>query len=164
MAAEGIFRPTSHGVYPASSITKYCASLRESAKMGEPTGEVVGLTEQRARLAHSKADLAQMQVSKLRGELVPIEQVFRTWTAVVVMVRARILAIPTKLAPRLLGKKHAGEVETIIRAEVYECLEDLAENVDVRKPRPGDGASNQEDEGVLRGPPPASDTNDRPVE
>ncbi len=144
LAAEGVFKPTERGVYPVTAITKYCANLRESTFKQEP-GETVGLTEQRARLTHSKADLAMMQVAKLKGELVSLAVVKQTWIAVIIMVRARLLAMPTKLAPRLLGKKNAAEVETILRAEVYEACEDLSDNVEIRKSDTDDSSGNAPD-------------------
>jgi len=56
-----------------------------------------------------------------------------------------LLAMPTKLAPRLLGKKNAAEVETILRAEVYEACEDLSDNVEIRKSDTDDSSGNAPD-------------------
>jgi phage terminase Nu1 subunit (DNA packaging protein) len=94
----------------------------------------------RAALYEERASMAKMTRERMEGGLVSVDEVYRTWTEIVVMVRARILALPSKLAPRLLGKTHASEVESILRVHCYEALEDLA-NVEVVPPRSGKSAN-----------------------
>lgn len=90
------------------------------------------LQDAKLDLLLQKITMGRLDLEERQGKLVPIEAVSATWRNVVVLVRARILNLPSKLAPRLLGKRHAAEVETIIRADVYEALEDLADNVEIR--------------------------------
>jgi phage terminase Nu1 subunit (DNA packaging protein) len=100
----------------------------------------------RAALYEERAAMAKMAREKLEGSLVSVDETFRTWTDLVVMVRARILALPSKLAPRLLGKHHAAEVQEIIRLEVYEALEDLGTNIEVRPRSSKNGDSHAEED------------------
>jgi phage terminase Nu1 subunit (DNA packaging protein) len=80
----------------------------------------------RAELYQEKAEMAKMQRQKLQSELLPIDAVRLTWTNIVVHVRGALLALPSKLAPRLLMKHSASEVQDIIRVAVFEVLENLA--------------------------------------
>ena len=61
------------------------------------------LTQERARLAHHQANKAALEAETFRGELVPTEQVADVVGEEYANVRAKLLAIPTKAAPVLVG-------------------------------------------------------------
>ena len=50
---------------------------------------------------------------------------------IVSLVKNRLLGVPTKVAPRLVGLKNAAEAEALVRAEVYEALTEIARLNDV---------------------------------
>ena len=52
---------------------------------------------------------------------------------IVTLVKNRLLGVPTKVAPRLVGLKTAAEGEALVRAEVYEALAELARLNDIGK-------------------------------
>ena len=56
-----------------------------------------------------------------RGDLVEVSAVRERWDAVAGIVKRRLLAISSKLAPRLLRLRSPAEVRTIIDSEVYTC-------------------------------------------
>ncbi len=54
------------------------------------------------------------------------------WSAVLVVLRRRLLAIATKVAPQLLMVKSATKIERVIEDEVIQCLEDC-QAIEIRR-------------------------------
>lgn len=124
LANEGIIPKNSHGRYPMpASVQAYVRYLRNAANDGGDRS----LSKQRARLTKEKADVAEIEASKLRGELVPKKQMIAANTAVMNVVRTRVLAIGPKLAPQLVLRKRATEIEAAINNEAREVLTALAQ-------------------------------------
>lgn len=80
----------------------------------------------RAKHEHHKAEIAEMEAKKMAGELVLAEDVLHEWQGVVANVRARLLALPSKLAARGHKAKTRGDLERILREGVSEALAELA--------------------------------------
>lgn len=89
--------------------------------------EDLDLTEQRARLAKAQADAKEMENSVRRGELLERGPVQDLWIDEAQRVKARLLSMPTKLAPLVIGCKVA-EAEHAIRKEINEALAELADD------------------------------------
>lgn len=88
-----------------------------------------------ARLEKLKADKAALEVAKLHGELIEVDVVKETWTKHVAAARARLLALPRKIAPIVKPLKTTREIEAAIKLEVYEALTELStQNNDEQKP------------------------------
>jgi phage terminase Nu1 subunit (DNA packaging protein) len=94
------------------------------------------LTRARARLASSKAAIAEMQRRKMEGELVPLDQVEAAWASMIATARAKLLAIPAKCAARVGMCQTTAEVATILRQEVHAALDELS-----RSGQRGDGTA-----------------------
>jgi phage terminase Nu1 subunit (DNA packaging protein) len=131
LAERGTLERQPNGQFKlAETLQAYVLHREEVVAAENATGDY---GKARAALYEERATMARMQRQKLEGELMPVGVVRSSWLAIVQLVRAHFLSMPQKLAPRLLGKTSAAEVETILRAAVYENLEDLAENVEIRK-------------------------------
>ena len=97
LASAGIVRRIGRGSYDIDgSVTSYCRHLREGA-----SGRGGELANERARLAREQADQVAMKNRALRGELVEVAEVQRTWTGIARSVRAGVLALPTRVQARL---------------------------------------------------------------
>ena len=81
---------------------------------------------ERSRLTKIKADAAEVEARKVAGELVPAADIQAAWLAVVGAVRSRLLAIPTRTAPRLVALKTAAEAQALLRKEINAALAALA--------------------------------------
>lgn len=84
------------------------------------------LAAERARLAAEQADAAAMKNDQARRELVPVADVVKVVSDEYSAVRARILALPTKVAPRVAAVTKPAEVRQIIDAAVREVLDELS--------------------------------------
>jgi phage terminase Nu1 subunit (DNA packaging protein) len=79
-----------------------------------------------ARLAKEQADKIALQNEERRGELVDAGMAAERWNEVAGIVRRRLLAIPSNLSARLLGRSSVAEVKTIIEDEVFAALEQIS--------------------------------------
>ena len=84
-----------------------------------------GLTAARTRLVTAQAELVEAELAEKRGELHRASAVVKVWTDNVMNAKTRLLAIPTKIAPELIGQ----DVQTVqakLKAAIYEALTELA--------------------------------------
>lgn len=80
----------------------------------------------RARLHSALADIKQMDLAERRRQLVSIPDVIREIERILVAMRAKILSIPKKAAPRLVGKKKPSQIEALLEKYVHEVLHEIA--------------------------------------
>ena len=83
--------------------------------------------KERARHEQLKADLAELELKKQRGELVEIEQVKRDWIKKIVACRGKLLSLPSKVAPRFPLCDTSQEMEEVLKDGIVEALGELAE-------------------------------------
>ena len=81
---------------------------------------------ERARHEQFKADLAQLELKKKSGELIPVDEVVRDWGQMITACKTRLLALPSKISPRLPGCDDVREMEQIIKSEILEALDELS--------------------------------------
>lgn len=91
-----------------------------------PTDVRLSLDAERARLAHAQAIRTEIEVSKLRGELIEVAAVFRVWGKVVTDLRSRLLAIPTRATPLLIGCRTMPKIRDELERQIHEALNELA--------------------------------------
>ena len=81
----------------------------------------------RERKLRAEADLAEIERDKARGLLVEVAEVERQVVADYARVRARLLSVPTKLAPMMVGMKSAPQARSMIEAHIHEALAELSQ-------------------------------------
>ena len=102
--------------------------IRQYTKGANPNGEVYDYLHERARLTHLQADKAELENQVTRGELIPAPVVGAVWTQVILNARARILAMPTRIAHAVVAVDTVPEAHEIVRSACYEALTELANN------------------------------------
>lgn len=93
----------------------------------QPSGEELDLQKERARLTHHQANMAFLDERVKEGELIPAEVVEQVWCNVIANFRSKVLAIPTKSAHALINIDDITEIQDILKSQIYEALEELAE-------------------------------------
>ena len=83
------------------------------------------LSKERARLASEQADRAARENRLASGEVIPRQDVVRVLTAAFSACRSRLLGIPTRAAPLVVGLP-VNEVRAKLVEEVEAALEGLA--------------------------------------
>lgn len=89
-------------------------------------GDRLDLQQERAKLAKEQRKKTRLQNEELEGNLVNADEVKETWIKYVSSCRAKLLALPTKLAPMVAVTESVQEAKEIIKKEVYESLNELA--------------------------------------
>lgn len=92
------------------------------------TEELSHLTYDQARTRKIAADaeLAEMELAKARREFISVEDVRSAWQNVLSNMRARLLSMPSTVAPIVQHETNLGTVKDIIDGAIRECLEELS--------------------------------------
>lgn len=93
---------------------------------GGEAGEFYNYEAERARLTHHQANIAQMEEAVKRGQLIPADTVRHTWSQMIAKARAKLLAMPAKLALRLSAISDVTQVQAELQTAQYEALAELA--------------------------------------
>lgn len=94
------------------------------------------LDRERTRLTKAQADKTELEVAELRAELVRAPLIEQHWQAMVAAMRAKVVAIPSKVAPQVAGPDDLNRVQELMQAVVFEALAEIAGDAfpdDVRK-------------------------------
>lgn len=84
------------------------------------------LDEARGRKLNAEAEMAELELAKIRAELVKTEDVVKAWEDVLRAMRAKMLAIPTKLAPVVANESEPNICKALLDKEIEEALHELA--------------------------------------
>ena len=99
-------------------------------------GKAYDYEAERARLTKAQADKTELEVAELRAELVRAPLIEQHWQAMVAAMRAKVVAIPSKVAPQVAGPDELNRVQELMQAVVFEALAEIAGDAfpdDVRK-------------------------------
>ena len=113
------------------AVAAYAAILRRAAGVetpGQDGGGVSGadLDAARVRLITAQAEAREMLNAQMRGEAILAEDLEAVAGALCDAVRAKVLALPTRAAPLVLGLKTLPEVRDVLTGLAHETLADLA--------------------------------------
>ena len=89
-------------------------------------GKVYDYQAERARLTHTQANKADLELALMQGDVIPAEQVTEAWTEIVMNVRARLLAMPTRAAHLVHAAASTDEAREILANLSREILTELA--------------------------------------
>lgn len=100
---------------------------REIGKLSvHDDGTVYNFEAEKARLTHEQAEKVAMENSVRRGELVDTGLVAGWWASIITNAKQRLLAIPTKAAPLVLGRSSMPEVRDQLETLINEVLLELS--------------------------------------
>ncbi|MFH5187124.1 hypothetical protein ACHHV8_33580 [Paenibacillus sp. TAB 01] len=125
LAEEGILVKAARGKYKATeSIQNYIRTLQD--KSGAKDAGSVDYFDERARHEKAKREIAEIELSVMRGDLHKSEDVKFVMNDMLAAFRSRIMALPAKLAPQLVGCKLPA-IMNLLTKEVREALMELSE-------------------------------------
>lgn len=84
------------------------------------------LDEARGRKLNAEAEMAELELAKIRAELVKTEDVVKAWEDVLRAMKAKMLSIPTKMASAMSNESDPNVCKTILDKEIEEALHELA--------------------------------------
>ena len=125
MSKSAFYRLIESGVIPKSEDGKYIlGEVVESYWRNQFDSE--GLKVAQTRLVTAQAELKESELAEQRGELHRASAIAKVWTDSVVNTRTKLLAIPTKIAPELIGQD-LQTVQQKLKTAIYEALRELAD-------------------------------------
>lgn len=118
LAEKGILGRNAEGKFDTTdSVRRYIAFCRKGGNSE--------LESEKLRLTREQADKLAIQNQISQGELVPAADVERRWTAVLTLVRAAVLAVPSRVSGRA-GHFTAADLDIIDR-EIRDALQELSD-------------------------------------
>ena len=111
-----------------SCRVQYINFLRKAARYTKKDGGSSDIAEEKARLTKAQADKAELEVQQIEAKLIPAELVLDTWTEYVANSRAKLLGLPSRIAHQVITIDKYSEAELIIKNQVYEALDELAQH------------------------------------
>jgi len=128
LVKAGILPKSARGQHDVdASRTAYLAHLRAvAAGRGSRDGTGLDLVVERARLAAAQAARVERQNAVEAGEFLPRSEVHTAVTASFRRVRSKLLAMPARLAPVLAPAMSPAQAQRILKATIYEALNELA--------------------------------------
>lgn len=128
LAEENILIRVSKGRYNLlDSIKNYILTLKvamESDMNENPDGEL-NLEEEKALHERIKRHISELKLQTMTGELHKSSDVERVMTDMLVSVKTKLLAMPSKLAPILVSRNDIGYIKEVLNKEVLEALNEL---------------------------------------
>jgi phage terminase Nu1 subunit (DNA packaging protein) len=125
LAERGVVARTARGRWDQDATRlRYIEHLRKAAA-GRGVGGEVDLAEERALLARTRREAAELALAKDRGTLLEYGAVKAAWAGILLQIRSQILDLPARLALQLEGRD-AVEIERLLDHEIRECLLSLS--------------------------------------
>ena len=106
---------------------QYINHIRKSARYTRKDG-TGDIAEEKAKLTAAQARKAELEVEQLEKTLIPAQLVEDTWVDYVSNVRAKLLGLPSRVAHQVITVDKYAEAELIIKEQVHEALNELAQN------------------------------------
>ena len=130
-------------VFNTADVAQWREDEAAAAAVGDTSK--MDMDEARRRNEAAKAAMAELDLAKRRGELIEIEAVAEHVGEEYSRLRAKLLALPVKLAPMLENAESLQERREIIEDAIVECLAELTADEDSAE-EPGQGATGDEDD------------------
>jgi len=80
----------------------------------------------RTRKVTAEAEIAELELAKVKGDLVVAEDVVQAWENVLGALKGKLLSIPTKAAPVVAAETEPAICQKICEDLILEALEELS--------------------------------------
>ena len=129
LCEEGILSKVKNGSFQlVPTIRNFIRYLKTKNDVASATGDVEEeFNKEHMLLEKAKREKAELEVSLMKGTMHTSEDVEREMTKMLSAFRARILAMPSKLAPRVAITEDVTKIEEYIREEAYNALNELSD-------------------------------------
>ncbi len=141
LAKDGYFPPPIKGQYQLTpTLQGMFRYYRELQHRGNDD-----FAMERLRKTRAEANLAEIRLAKERKDALDRHSVIRTWENIIMVIRQKLLALPSKIAPRLIYMDDQKLVEVELDKEICGALEDLS------KPQTYDDATDEAENEIQEG-------------
>ena len=119
-------------VQVSGKIKKYSLADAARALMGQTevsSGGIVSYEEARARKLAAEAELAEMELSKERLEVLSIDVVNRINSELYGNFRAKLLALPVKASPDVFAAEDIQQAKNVLTKYIRDTLQELSDTM-----------------------------------
>lgn len=127
---EGVLVKSQRGKYDLQkSVLGYINHIRAKEKSQSESIEKLKIAKEAESLTHErlKKRKTELQVLQIEKKLHAQEDVEYFWNTMVLAAKSRITAIPVKVAPILVGIEDRKEVQSILKREINDALNEISE-------------------------------------
>ncbi|MDA5559180.1 hypothetical protein PJK55_00420 [Exiguobacterium sp. MMG028] len=124
LAKDGVFVRVGHGQFdlPASINSFIEYRLDDTKEEG-----VLDKSTEEAMWTRARRQKTELELQIMRGDLHRSEDVRRVMNDMLGAFRARILSIPSKFSPRLVGLTEIPPIKVVLKQAVHEALDELSD-------------------------------------
>jgi phage terminase Nu1 subunit (DNA packaging protein) len=128
MAVDGILKKKGRGRFVLSdSVQKYIMYHIELERKKFKKHDM-DINEARKRREIAEATLKEIDLQKREGEILEKSDVLQLWQKILSILRNRLLNIPSKLSPQLIGMNTINEIKIKLDEEIYQILNELSDS------------------------------------
>lgn len=89
-------------------------------------GENQTLGYERMLLARANRQIKELNLARMRGEMIETEGAKKHVEKIIGAFKAKILALPKRLAPLLISRSQINEIQALLEKEIHEALRELS--------------------------------------
>lgn len=131
LATEGVFQKVGRGRYNAvQCVHAYIRYWQDRALSRAPEPEAGTLEDARRRKTEAEASLAEMELAREQGRMISVDDLEEMLSGPLYRLRAKLLNLPTKWAPALVGCRTIAEAQARLESSVEEAMRSLADDDD----------------------------------
>lgn len=122
-------------------VKSIIAYLRKQIEEKEQKSDKKDYFAEKTRLTSAQADKIELENAVRQGELLEASECERAWSGLIGNSRAKLLNIPSKLAPELAIISDPIAVENKLKSVIYEVLWELSKDFEVESGEPNESIS-----------------------
>ena len=128
LADEGVIKKTGRGRYNLQeNIKSYIVYLKANQNLKEKNNDdELDPDIERALLTRRQREKLDLEIAAMRGEMHYSKDVERVMNDMLANFRAKIIAMPTKVAPLLIARNDISEIQELLQREFFEALQELS--------------------------------------
>lgn len=123
LASDGVLPQAEKGRYDLVKSVQAFIDYQDTLLKGQGSAN---LTKERERLTRAQAEKTEHELKISHGEYIHAESAAALWEKVIMDTRARLLSLPTKLAPVLSGNKAMPVIRAELEKGIYDALTELS--------------------------------------
>jgi len=128
LATEGVLEKRAPGRWPLEqNVNRYIEFLRSGKKDPEEQESKSIYWEEKAKHEAAKREMAELQLAKLKNQMHDAATVELVMTDMLTTFKNRLLALPQKVSPKVIGLKSIAEVNDVLASEINEALTELSD-------------------------------------
>lgn len=129
LADEGIIKKTSRGRYNLQeNIKNYIVYIKANQDLKDKNSndDELDPDKERALLTRRQREKLDIEIAEMRGKMHSSNDVERVMNDMLANFKAKLISMPTKIAPILISRNDISEIQELLQVEFFEVLQELS--------------------------------------